>query len=319
MPRGVDRVFLERVRAAASVLGIDGTDFGFADSVFIEKCRDAYADLGFSVGAAGRSSREFRELLTLANTELGISAFPAQTMSLDFDGVSEALKNTTKQAIGIADTWSIGIWLKATTVVGQRILFEFGDFPADENRIVMIQSGGQMQVFWANAAGTLQSTMVFFTFLSAGPWTHIFLSWNAAGTGPLTVFKNGIGPVAPDSTAFSNVVQADTPLRAVAIGNATTPNVSWSGPIAQVSVWRTVQDAAIADLYNAGNPNSLDLNSGFGSYAGAGDLAHWYRLGHEPSPNLGKDYALAGFTPTIDIEVNAVGITDADRVADVPT
>ncbi len=49
------------------------------------------------------------------------------------------------------------------------------------------------------------------------------------------------------------------------------------------------------------------------------DLAHWWRAGHEASPNLGKDYAVAGFTPTIDVEVNAVGIDDTDRVADVPT
>ena len=32
--------------------------------------------------------------------------FPAQTTSIEFNGVDEAMRDTTQQAIGIADKWS---------------------------------------------------------------------------------------------------------------------------------------------------------------------------------------------------------------------
>lgn len=245
--------------------------------------------------------------------------FPAQTMSIDFDGVSEAMKATGSPTLGIADVWSIGMWLKPSDVGGTHIIFEFGNgFPGQASRIIpLILSGTQLNIFWSNSANTRLNSVVFNAFVTLDTWLHLYFSWNAAGSGAVSVFKDG-SPIAPDSTSLSGpIVMADS-ARSVTVGNATTPNISWEGPIAQLSVWRTIQDAAIASLYNGGNPNALDLNSGFGSYAGASDLAHWWRLGHQPSPNLGKDYALAGFTPTIDIEASAIGITDADRVADVP-
>jgi hypothetical protein len=77
--------------------------------------------------------------------------------------------------------------------------------------------------------------------------------------------------------------------------------------------------AQILETYNGGNGSAFDLNTDSGNYAQSGDLAHWWRLGHEADPNLGKDYAEAGFTPTIDIGDNKVGLDDNDRVADVPT
>lgn len=242
-------------------------------------------------------------------------------MSIDFDGVAEAMKATGSPTLGIADEWSIGMWLKPSDVVGTHIIFEFGNgFPGQASRIVpLILSGTQLNIFWSNAANTIQSSVTFNAFVSLDTWLFLYFSHPLAlGNAQISVFRDGALIGADSANLNGSIVMADSG-RSVTVGNAAQPSTAWEGPIAQLAVWRTVQDAAIASLYNGGNPNALDLNSAFGSYAGASDLAHWWRLGHEPSPNLGKDYATAGFTPTIDIEASAIGITDADRVADVPT
>lgn len=244
-------------------------------------------------------------------------ALDVQTMSLDFDGSAEGLLNLTDQAIGIADIWSIGIWHKPALLTGNRALFELGQSFPDASRLIAFFSGTQLNLFWSNSAASNQNGAQWNSFGVVDTWAHLFLSWNETGAGIPNVYKDGVLTAADASDLSGAVVMADDD-RPVGVGT-NVGGARFSGIISQMAVWRMVEDAAISDLYNAGNPNSLDLNSSFGGYSGAADLAHWWRLGHEASPNLGKDFSTAGFTPTIDIEINAVGITDADRVADVPT
>ena len=238
-------------------------------------------------------------------------------MSLDFDGSTEFLRNSTSQVLGIADVWSIGIWYKPAGLAGLDALFEFNNSDSP-SRIIAFFNAAVLNVFLRNSADTINTSRTYNGFGVNAVWAHLYLSWNAAGTGFPDVFKDGSLVGQDSQSSGGNLVQADD-LRPVGVATNLNLAAPFAGVIAQMSVWRTIQDAAIASLYNGGNPNSLDLNSSFGSYSGAADLAHWYRLGHEASPNLGKDFSTAGFTPTIDIEVNSVGITDADRVADVPT
>ncbi len=251
-------------------------------------------------------------------TDLGLTpSFAAQTQSIDFDGSTEGFLNTTPQVIGIADVWSIGIWYKPSLLSGNDTLFEINNSDSP-SRIIAFFSGTQLAIFWRDSGDTTNSVVAFNGFGVNGVWAHLYFSWNAAGAGDVVTFKDGVLQVPTGGSSPNPIVMADD-LRPVGVGTNVSLAAKFQGLIAQISVWRTIQDAAIASLYNGGNPNSLDLNSSFGSYSGAADLAHWWRLGHEASPNLGKDSSSAGFTPTIDVEVNAVGITDADRVADVPT
>ncbi len=251
-------------------------------------------------------------------SDIGLSlSFPAQTQSIDFDGAAEGLLNTTDQVLGIADIWSIGIWYKPANLIGTRTLFELGQGFPDASRLIAFFAGTQLNLFWSNSAASNQNDAQWNSFGVLDTWAHLFLSWNQTGTGVPNVFKDGVLTAADANSLTGAIVMADD-VRPVGVGT-NVGGSRHSGLISQMAVWRTVQDAAISDLYNGGNPNLLDLNSAFGGYSGAADLAHWWRPGHEASPNLGKDFSTAGFTPTIDVEVNAVGITDADRVADVPT
>lgn len=317
MPRGSSRLFRTRMSGAAEQLGISGGVANrLTDKTFRNTAAGAYEEAGFGVNGP-KVSRIFQANADLAISELGLAAFTAQTQSIDFDGSTEGFLNTTPQVIGIADVWSIGIWYKPSLLSGNDTLFEINNSDSP-SRIIAFFSGTQLAIFWRDSGDTTNSNVSFNGFGVNGVWAHVYFSWNAAGAGDVSVFKDG-APIAPTGGSSPNPIVMADDLRPVGVGTNVSLAAKFQGLIAQISVWRTIQDAAIASLYNGGNPNSLDLNSAFGSYSGAGDLAHWYRLGHEASPNLGKDFATAGFTPTIDVEVNSVGITDADRVADVPT
>ncbi len=317
MPRGSSRLFRTRMDGAAEQLGISGGVANrLTDKTFRNTAAGAYEEAGFGVNGP-KVSRIFQANADLAISELGLAAFTAQTMSIDFDGSTEFFRNSTPQVIGIADVWSIGIWYKPSALSGLDSLFEFNNSDTP-SRIIAFFNAAVLNVFLRNSADTITSSVTFNGFGVNAAWAYLYLSWNAAGNGFPTIFKDGSSVPPSGSSSGGVLVQADD-LRPVGVGTNLSLAAKFQGVIAQMAVWRTIQDAAISDLFNGGNPNSLDLNSSFGGYSGAGDLAHWYRLGHEPSPNLGKDFATAGFTPTIDIEVNSVGITDADRVADVPT
>lgn len=242
--------------------------------------------------------------------------FKSQTQSLDF-GDNEFLRNSTSQVLGIADIWSIGVWYKPNTVSGIHSLFEFNNSDSP-SRIIAFFNGAVLNIFLRDSGDTVNTSVTFNGFGVLDTWAHLYFSWNAAGTLFPTVFKDGSEVAPTTDTSQGALVQADD-LRPVGVGTNLNLAAEFSGLISQISVWRTIQDAAISDLYNGGDPNSLDLNSSFGSYSGADDLAHWWRPGHEASPNLGKDFSQAGFTPKIDVETDSVGITDADRVADVPS
>ena len=320
MPRGVDRVFLERVRAAASVLGIDGTDFGFADSVFVDKCRDAYADLGFSVGAAGRSSREFRELLTLANTELGISPFTAQTFSLDYSGF-EFLQQSGASLIGIANTWTLAGWFKIVDVITSSSTLFFIEPPAGTlNKIkVFDRHAGPtgpraLQLFIADSAGVVVQNVSWQNRLTSGVWHHIAVQWDGTLPGR-KFFLDGVDQGAIDFASVNTPgTQIDT-TRQVSIAQASTGVGNMAGRSASLAAYNSIlSPAEITAIYNLGSIN-FNLGADAGAYVSSGTLAHWWETGKRLSPNLGADTGLA--TP-IDIEAGATGIDDTDRVADVP-
>ncbi len=329
MPRGTSRIFREKVSSAASALGISGgVDFRRAGAVFIDKARDAYADLGFGVGAAGRSARAFRQAVELANAELGISAFAAQTQSLNWAAASttDALRDATGQALGISTVWSLGVWYKPTTVPNSGTVVDIRTPAPDTQSLIRLYhdlSLDRLRFDWGDDTGAPVEITAFNNFYTGqqGLWVHILAVWTGA---ILLMFRNGVSVGAPDVGVNNPAITMADDLRRVAVGNISTGgNSSPVGNIAQAGLWR-VDITALATngvpAFLQSGPSSIDLNvdDGANDYLFAGDLAHWWRPGHEGSPNLGKDYSLAGFTPTIDLGTNLVGLTDGDRQADVP-
>lgn len=249
----------------------------------------------------------------------GGEPFTEQTQSIDFDGVNERLTNLTDQAIGIANVWSLMVWVQpVVNIVGTQFLC--GVRRADignESAILLYadSSTNRLRLDWADTSATPIEITAWNGFYTGqnGLWTNVLITWT--GT-TMFVLKDGVDQGAPDVGVNNPSLTMVDDTRTIAVGNLSSGNNGVEGLAAQAALWRVDVRAAAADLQVS--PSELDLNVDSGSYAFSGDLAHWYRPGHQGSPDLGKDYAQAGFTPTIDIEVNAQGITDADRVADVP-
>lgn len=316
MPRGSSRQFRTKYSGAANLLGIDGTANRLTDSGFVAEARGAFEQQGFSV-AGRKASRIFQADADLAQAELGLSAFSAQTMSLDFDK-TEVLRNTTTQLIGIANVWSMLVWSRRTISTNLQWLCQVHRFGSANHIEILAQQalGGRGDFTWVDATNSPTAVARWENFYSINSWISTLISWD--GT-ELRVWKNGIQLGAPDSgdaTPVPAPVMTDGGDRQMILGGRFSGNDGWAGRVSQWGIWRVRVDAAASFLQTS--PSSIDLNANSGAYQFAGDLAHWYRPGHEASPNLGKDFAAAGFTPTIDIEVDAIGITDADRIADVP-
>ena len=316
MPRGSSRQFRELYDGAAERLGVGGSA-NRVDSGFLARARGALESQGFSV--SGRNvSRQFQETADLAQAELGLSAFTAQTMSLDFDK-TEVLRSLPGP-IGIENTWSMLVWSKRTNSLNLQWLCAANRLGSANHIEILAQQalGGRGDFTWVDASNSPIGVARWENFYSTGPWISTLISWD--GT-ELRVWKNGIQLGLPDSGDETPVPppvmdDASSPQRNLVLGGRQSGADGWAGPISQWAIWRVRVDAAA--MFFQTSPSSIDLNVNSGAYQFKDDLAHWYRPGHEASPNLGKDFAGAGFTPTIDIEADAIGITDADRVSDVP-
>lgn len=248
---------------------------------------------------------------------LGIPFVP-QTMSIDFDG-AEVLKNDTGQAIGIDNVWSIMYWTLRANAIGIQYLFEIDRGGSADHIEGLAQQalGGRGDFTWVDDSNSPAGVARWNNFYSVGTWINTLITWD--GT-ELRVWKNGIQlglPDSGDSTPVPPPVMSDGNAdRMMVVGGRNTGTDNHEGFMSQLAVWRVRVDAAA--MFFQSIPSSINLNANSGAYQFKDDLAHWYRPGHRASPDIGRDYAEAGFTPTIDIEVNAVGITDADRVANVP-
>ncbi len=320
MPRGSSRIFRTKMDGAAADLGIaGGVENRLVDSVFRQKAAGAYKQAGFSVDGPN-VSREFQGDADLAISELGLSAFAAQTLSVNWPASlsTDVLKNDSDLAIGIANLWSIAIWFKPTVVPfpNAEFLLTIGTSANDSRSRINIYHDNvsdRIRLDIGTAGGTLRLT-AFNNFYTGetGNWVHVLIVWD--GT-TLFAEKNAtpFGSFTPPATVMDDLG------RQFALGNLHASggnNLSIRGNVAQCAVWNA--DVRSAALQMVVSGSAQNLNADGGAYTFSGNLAHWYRAGEEAAPTIGRDYSEAGFTPTISLDTNSVGITDGDRQLDVP-
>ena len=327
MPRGSSREFRTKYDGAAAALGLGGTANRLVDSGFIAKARGSFKEQGFAVDG-GNSSRIFQSNADLAASELGLA--PGQTQSLDFGpGLqTQALSNNTHTALGIGDVWSWGFWYKPIVpFVNLQRMVRLAPASSNNDFVNLAHDNvsDRLLVDLIDEDNSTNGTMAgiwnsFFTGLN-GVWTHYLIVFIGGNPAQLFALKNGVDQ-SPTSISFGgsqapNFHQSDRARRVDDIGNdATTRSIG--GILMQAQLWRVDVRAAASFLANAANAAVRDLNVDSGAYTFSADLAHWWKPGDEAEPNLGKDFSTAGFTPTIDIGVNKVNLTNSDRVADVP-
>ena len=258
----------------------------------------------------------------------GPAPFVAQTQSLNWPAASttDVLRHATGQAIGISTAWSLGVWFKPASLPQSGTLIDVRTPTPDTQSLIRLHhdaSTNRLRFDWGDDTGAPLEITAFNNYYTglAGTWVHILAVWTGA---ILLMFKNGVSVGAPDVGVNNPAITMADDLRRFSVGNLSLgSNSSPVGNIAQTQLWRVDVTAlatnGVAAFLQSG-PSALDLNvdDGANDYLFSGDLAHWWRPGHEGSPNLGRDYSLAGFTPTIDLGNDLIGLNDGDRQADVP-
>lgn len=244
-------------------------------------------------------------------------ATDAQLVSVDLDGSTENLLNSTNQLIGISEPFSIAIWWKPTTATADMALVDISRaVTANSIRIRYVADVGTrpIEVSLRNGAGTLVQSKDWDIGDVTGLWTLTIVTWDFAGF-PLSLFHNGVDQGAPDSTAANTLDNMADSTRNIGIGALFNAGLKFNGRIHSVGVWNSALTAAeVTALYNSGNGAVVNWASNSGNYVSSANLVHWWRLGHN-SLDIGKDY---GVGTAIDVDTDATNITAADIVSDYP-
>jgi len=237
--------------------------------------------------------------------------------ALDFDGVNEGLRNTTTQAMGIANAWSIAQWIKldVSPTLNSRafqmrrtgnvsmIDVSLGNGGLDNFNVVLRDSG---------ATAFKNYKWVQTTHFSVDTWVHWVLTWD--GTNLLGYF-DGTEDASPDKSQKDDSGTMDDADRNVSVSNKYQGGGSHvAGRFHSTAVWDVVLTSTqITAVYNSGN--QLDLQVDSGSYGQSADLQHYWRHGFNSS-DIGED--LGNASVLIDIGNNAENVTSADIVTDSP-
>ena len=324
MPRGTSRIFREKLRSAAKVLGVDGTDFRNAGRVFTEKARGAYADLGFNVTGGG-SSRILRSQIALANEELGITAFTPQGQTIGFDAGEGAERMQSDSAlVGIGATWTAAAWFKPDNVASQSgTIFFVGGPGSVANRIQChYRHAGPtgpraIQLLLSNFDNSVLQTNVSWQNITfANVWHHVLVQWDGTSAN-LKLYFDAVDQGSPDFTANNvNGAMVDT-ARAIAFGAAAGGVGQLFGNGAALALWDSyLGSAEVVEVYNDGDGVGFNLQQDSGNYASSANLKRLFEIGKQASPNLGVDSV--GTIPVHDLIDDALNIDDADREADTP-
>lgn len=234
--------------------------------------------------------------------------------ALDFDGSTEALVNSTDNTIGIANQWSVAVWLKPSVVAANWHLFVVDPSIGQNNDIVIfhVNTGFQFRASIHTSAGTLFKAYQWSNaFLSVGTWAHIVLTWDGTD---LKLYQNAT-ETAPDNTVADSAGTMTDTGRQTLIGTSTTAGANFfPGRLHSTAVFDIALDqAAITEIYDG--KGAFDLRVDQNNYNQSENLQHYWRHGFNSS-NIGED--LGNASTLIDVGDNALNITAADIVEDAP-
>ena len=249
-----------------------------------------------------------RVLMTAPSPDVFAPPVPAfQDFSIDFSGAGEDMASVGTQLLGYADTFTVAAWAKVASVLArQDTIWEFSGGVSSNH--VLFQRSNVGAAPSCQYFGT-HGNLVFPSLpLTNDTWHHYVIVRQTNAFCHLWIDGVDQGAQTLGAAVFADVV------RNVSFGRASTGVPDLDGNGAQLAVWSTrLSDLEIPAVYNAGSLFDLRVNTG--AYVSAATLAHFWPIGKDPSPLLGQDLGVA---TAVDIEAGASGITDADRVADVP-
>ena len=264
-------------------------------------------------------------------------------VSLQFDGKDEYLENALRQTMGVANLWTITIWMKPFEVSNLidnegRLLYKpdgrtllhlkglshrnevlvwgerIGDSTHEE--FIMVEN-------WDESADRIRITR-FNMAQKREEWRLFSCAWDGNN---LIAWDNGlqITDYSETLSGTGSFIMTDTTSsgkqRSTRIAVAYTGTafgldgpriVAYSGLLGPIGVWDEVLDGLELGEIASGT-FGLDLTTDSGTYASSANLQHWWRPGADAA-DIGHDYAPAG---DIDIGLNAT-VSGPNIVVDSP-
>ncbi|MCH6563505.1 MAG: hypothetical protein IH800_13935 [Myxococcales bacterium] len=241
--------------------------------------------------------------------QLCFAAIPR--VSVDLDGAAEWLANASEQPLGIANVWTLSIWIQDRSFDTKAANY-VQLFRLDRNSVVNLSQLGNggtnpLTLELSDTSGAMLKDVAWNNVMSpAALFHHLVLIWDGTdgGLGLPTLYVDG--ELRPASTVTTNAAGTleDSP-RSVFIGGT----ASLDGRVGHTAFWDVaLAPEEIAQIFDLGH--AIDLRSDGGDYLSSSRLKHYWRPGQIPSA-IGLD---AVPTNPIDIASFALNLTYHDDV-----
>ena len=251
----------------------------------------------------------------------------SNSVSLEFKGLDAYLEDALRQTMGIANLWTIGIWIKP-----------FEDqpdpFSLDNKALLHLQNAVRKNeiLIWADRItntdqdtihvelwdknGELFRVSRFNMTQQRTEWNHFSIYWSGEN---LVAWDNGLQVTDFHEVLSNSGIMEDSErsirLGAAYSGTSTHPQIplsTWSGLLGASTMWDTaVIGAELGEVVSGTFGFDLLVNSG--TYTSSADLQHWWRLGQDDT-DVGADSGNAGLL----FDVNADGVNASGVVIDAP-
>ncbi len=245
--------------------------------------------------------------------------FQADQKAIDLN-VDEAMFSASG-TVGIANTWTVALWVKPTAVPGAgqeskifgitnnntnwngangvSIINRRFNFDPAQWRITLTDSGDSNIKRYDWPVDTVLNV-----------WTHLVATYTG---GVLALYQDGSSVVAE-----VNLDQAVTQTDTARVIRTSRDASNDAGIFHSAAIWDVALTASeIASVYNTGSSDTADLAINFGNYVSSASLQHWYRYGLAQLPDIGKDYGSG--TLRDQTSAGADDVDNADIVNDFPT
>jgi len=250
--------------------------------------------------------------------EPGPEVFSAQTVSVDFDGTTEFMANTTETTIGFGPSFTIAAWVKPLDVGGTQFVFDVKRTTGNADRIQVRTNDNSPRIRIFDSAGSATPIKDFQWADGAtgteNVWQFMTFTYNVTGA-VLKGYFDGSEDTPGVKFQDNAGSRSANPAMAVGVAGTTGGGSLNNARMLYVATWdKALSSAEVSAIYNGGDGGAFDLQVDSGSYASSSSLKHWWRLG-QVSSDIGKDSVTSG---GINIGDNAVDVSAADIVVDAP-
>jgi len=243
--------------------------------------------------------------------------FRPQLNSVDLNGTDEYFINNSNLDYGWGSTVSIAAWFKPDRVTGvTQHIFATNEFGiGNEIQARVTDEDITVRVIEDVGPTIIKDWVTTLDTIVIGAWQHVCVAWSSTNT--LEIYIDGVNVADVNITKSTDLTGSTISVnRRMWIGT-NNGGGNFDGRIHSVNMYSSLLDASnVAAIYNGGDGTHFDLNRNQGNYDEAGNLVHWWRLGHDTGV-LGQDYALNPVTAERNIGTN--NLNSADVVVDSPT